>query len=93
MERPFKPIVRIENWAVVGSVIFLGYRELEPGQRLTGDVMGRTNLRNGSIFTSAILSVDLERKRVETRNSVYELGTVSEDYARWMNERERPHAA
>jgi hypothetical protein len=72
MSRTEKPIVRIENWAVVGSVIFRGYRELEPGQRLTGDVMGHTNLRNGSIYTSAILNIDLRNRVVETHNSLYE---------------------
>jgi len=93
MNRTEKPIVRIENWAVVGSVIFRGYRELEPGQRLTGDVMGHTNLRNGSIYTSAILNVDLGNRLVETHNSLYQLGAVSEDYARWMWEQERGRAA
>ncbi len=93
MNRTEKPIVRIENWAVVGSVIFRGYRELEPGQRLTGDVMGHTNLRNGSIYTSAILNVDLGNRLVETHNSLYHLGAVSEDYARWMWDQEKGRAA
>jgi hypothetical protein len=93
MNKVEKPIVKIENWAVVGSVIFRGYRDLEPGQRLTGDVMGHTNLRNGSIYTSAILHVDLGNRLVETHNSLYQLGAVSEDYARWMWEQEKERAA
>lgn len=93
MEKPEKPIVRIENWAVVGSVIFRGFRELERGQRLMGDVMGHTNLRNGSIYTSAILNVDLGNRLVETHNSIYELGAVDEEYARWMWEQEKGRAA
>jgi hypothetical protein len=88
-----KPIVRIENWSVVSSVLFRGYRKLEPGARLTGDVMGHTNLRNGSIYTSAILSIDLGSRLVETHNSLYLLGAVSEDYARWMWEQEKARAA
>jgi len=88
-----KPIVRIENWSVVGSVIYHGYQNLEPGQRLTGDVMGHTNLRNGSIYTSAILNVDLGNRLVETHNSLYQLGQVDEAYARWMWEQERARAA
>jgi hypothetical protein len=88
-----KPIVRIENWSVVSSVLFRGYRQLEPGARLTGDVMGHTNLRNGSIYTSAILNVDLENRVVETHNSLYQLGEVCEDYARWLSEQEKARAA
>ena len=88
-----KPIVRIENWSVVNSVLFRGYRRLEPGARLTGDVMGHTNLRNGSIYTSAILDVDLENGLVETHNSLYQLGAVCEDYARWLENQEGTPAA
>jgi hypothetical protein len=88
-----KPIVRIENWSVVASVVSYGFRRLEPGQRLTGDVMGHTNLRNGSIYTSAILHIDLGNRLVETHNSLYQLGAVNEDYARWMWEQEKTRAA
>lgn len=88
-----KPIVRVENWSVVGSVVYLGYRKLEPGARLTGDVMGHANLRNGTIYTSAILSVDLANQLVETHNSIYRLGEVSDDYARWTQEQEQPPIA
>jgi hypothetical protein len=82
-----KPVVRIENWSVVSSALFQGYRDLQPGQRLTGDVMGHT------IYTSAILNVDLANKLVETHNSLYLLGEVSEDYARWMGGQAKPRAA
>jgi hypothetical protein len=88
-----KPIVRIENWSVVNSVLFRGYRRLEPGARLTGDVMGHTNLRNGSIYTSAILSVDLDDGLVETHNSLYQLGAVCDDYARWLQGQDKSRAA
>jgi len=88
-----KPTVRIENWSVTGSVLFQDYRALEPGQRLTGDVFGHSNLRNGFICTSAILSIDLTRGLVETHNTVYQLGAVNQDYERWMTERGTPRAA
>ena len=88
-----KPTVRIENWSAVASVIYFGFRKLEPGARLTGDVMGHTNLRNGTIYTSAILNVDLEGRRVETHNSIYQLGEISEDYARWLQGQEKPPVA
>jgi hypothetical protein len=85
-----KPVAKLENWSVVGSVVFEGYRDLEPGERLTGEVMGHTNLPNGIIYTSAILTIDMEKRWVETRNTVYELGQMSADYARWLNEPRRP---
>ncbi|HUB17596.1 MAG TPA: hypothetical protein VL990_03110 [Acidobacteriaceae bacterium] len=88
-----KPVIRIENWSVVASVLFRGYRKLEPGARLTGDVMGHTNLRNGTIYTSAILGVDLAGRLVETHNSIYHLGAVSVDYARWLQHQEEPPVA
>ena len=92
-EKREKPIVRIENWSVVGSVIYYGFRLLEPGARLTGDVMGHANLRNGTIYTSAILRIDPAGHLVETHNSIYRLGEVSEDYARWQREQARTRAA
>lgn len=98
MQTPYKiekdkPIVRIENWSVVGSVVYYGFRNLEPGARLTGDVMGHANLRNGTIYTSAILSIDLTNHLIETHNSIYRLGEVSEDYARWSREQAKTRAA
>jgi hypothetical protein len=88
-----KKIVRIENWSVVSSVIYDGYCELEPGRRLTGDVLGHTQLRNGLIYTSAIMSIDRRGGLVETRNTIYELGEVSPDYKRWTEAREKAQAA
>jgi hypothetical protein len=88
-----KKIVRIENWSVVSSVIYDGYCELEPGRRLTGDVLAHSHLRNGLIYTSAIQNIDRRRGLVETRNTIYELGDVSPDYKRWMEAREKSQAA
>jgi hypothetical protein len=93
MNKPDKPIVRIENWSVVGSVIYYGFRKLELGARLTGDVMGHANLRNGTIYTSAILTIDRLRNLVETHNSIYQLGEVSDDYAHWLEAQEGFRAA
>lgn len=86
-----KPSAKIENWSVVGSVVIGGYRELEPGQRLTGEVLGHMNLPKGTIYTSAIVSIDMQNRQVETRNTVYELGRMSEDYERWAAERQSGH--
>ena len=84
-----KPTARIENWAVVDSVSSPDYRELEPDRRLTGNIFGHAELPNGVIYTSAIVSIDTARRLVETRNSVYELGAVNDDYDRWSREHKR----
>jgi hypothetical protein len=65
---------KIENWAVVDNLIFHGFRKLEPGQRLTGYLMGHSDLPNGVIYTAVIQSVDQANGLVETANSVYRLG-------------------
>ncbi|MGA8530616.1 MAG: hypothetical protein WB622_12940 [Acidobacteriaceae bacterium] len=79
-------MVRIENWAVVDDLIFQGFRELEPGQRLTGTILATTDLPKGTIFTSVIQSVDLDNGVVETQNAVYQLGQMDEGWERWEAE-------
>jgi hypothetical protein len=76
---------KIENWSIVDNLIFNGFRELEPGQRLTGYLMGHSNLPNGVIYTSVIQSVDHARGLVETGNTVYQLGQVNEEYEQWAS--------
>jgi hypothetical protein len=76
-----KPIVTIENWAVVRTGSYLAYQELEPGNILVGRVFGHAKLSDAkSIFTSPIVSVDLDKRQVETKNTIYSLGKPSEDY-------------
>ena len=90
-----KPLVRIENWAVVDDLIFQDFRELRPGQRLTGTILATTDLPKGMIFTSVIQSVDLDNGLVETGSTVYQLGQVDEDWERWetaQKETSLPHA-
>lgn len=79
-----KSLVSIENWSVVDDLIFHGYRNLEPGQRLTGTIFGHENLPNGVVYTSVIQSVDSVNGTVETLNTIYRLGQVNEQYERWM---------
>jgi hypothetical protein len=79
---------RIENWSIVDNLIFNGYQPLEPGQRLTGYLMGHADLPNGVIYTAVIERVDEQNGLVETLNTVYRLGRVSEDYERWALGRE-----
>ncbi|HEX3987530.1 MAG TPA: hypothetical protein VHX13_13075 [Acidobacteriaceae bacterium] len=81
-----KPWVRIENWAVVDDLIFQDFRELRPGQRLTGRILATTDLPKGIIYTAVIQSVDLHNGLIETQNSVYQLGQVDEEWERWEAE-------
>jgi hypothetical protein len=75
--------VLIEDWAVVG-VPPSPYRapELTP-QMLQGRVFGHPDPKHEDgtlVQTSAIVSIDLERRRIETENTVYLLGTVQPKY-------------
>lgn len=88
-----KLAAKIENWSVVDNLIFHGFRKLEPGQRLTGYLMGHTDLPNGVIYTSVIQSVDLSNSRVETTNSVYHLGHMNEAYEVWATEQREMRSA
>lgn len=78
-----KLTAKIENWSVVDNLIFNGFRELEPGQRLTGYLMGHSDLPNGVIYTSVIKSIDKATGLVETGNTVYQLGQINEQYEHW----------
>src|ERR1700688_2967191 len=71
----WQPLVTLENWAVVDSVVSDSYRELRPGKHLTGTVVGPANLPNTNfIFTSPVVSVDIDKGVVQTRNTIYQLG-------------------
>jgi hypothetical protein len=79
-----KPPILIDNWAVVESVSMLGWTTLEPGRRLTGYVSSHSDLPAGLIYTSAIVSIDLARGLVETRNNLYRLGRRNGEYEHWL---------
>jgi hypothetical protein len=79
-----KPVVTIQDWAVVQSVISPSYEELLPGKHLMGKVY-RTNesVEARLIYTSRILSVDRGEGVVETLNTRYRLGRACEEYRMW----------
>ncbi|HZD51249.1 MAG TPA: hypothetical protein VE178_21095 [Silvibacterium sp.] len=82
----------IENWAVVDSVVSLGFEELRPGKHLMGSVLGHASLRNTKlIYTSRIVNV--YNGVVETLNTLYQLGEPSEEYKAWQRERNSVAAA
>jgi hypothetical protein len=88
-----KPLVTIENWAVVQRGINPTYEELQPGRSLVGNVFGHTNLPDTKrIYTSPILQVHPNEGQVETLNTVYQLGQASTEYKCWEQER-KPEAA
>lgn len=85
-----KPLVAIENWAVVDSVLSPGFQELRPGKHLMGNVLGHASVRKTKfIYTSRIVNV--YGGVVETLNTLYQLGEPSDEYKNW--ERERNSAA
>jgi hypothetical protein len=83
-----KPLVLIENWSVIRGRSYLDYQEMQPGTVLTGKVFGHSRLADAkSIFTSPIVRVHLGEGRVETRNTLYQLGSASEEYRSWDSAR------
>lgn len=78
-----KPKVKLENWSVVDSLLLQDYRDLVPGQRLTGRVRRLFGIPQGTVFTATIVKVDQRRQRVETPQAVYRLGKVSQSYEQW----------
>jgi hypothetical protein len=81
-----KPIVTIEQWGVVRSIISQGFGELNPGSHLMGHVFGHARLHHAKlVYTSAILSVDFSQRIVETANTLYRLGEPSDEYKSWYD--------
>ena len=87
--RTQKPSVKIENWAVVPGLNIAGYRSLRPGNLLVGKVFGHPRIEEGAfVFSSPIVSLDLNNQAVATRNTVYRLGEASQGYKAWAREHE-----
>jgi hypothetical protein len=77
--------VTIENWAVVRSVRYPSFEELQPGFHLMGNAIGHANVPGQSvIYTSRIVKVDNEKGLVETANTLYRLGKPDETYRTWQ---------
>jgi hypothetical protein len=82
-----KPLVKLENWAVVRSLT-MSFQELKPGSLLVGKVFGHPKIKEASfIFTSPIVSIDTNKRVVETRNTAYCLGEASDEYRTWEQTR------
>lgn len=84
-----KPCVRLENWAVVPSAHCASYQELRAGNLLVGKVFGHPRISEGAfIFTSPIVSLNANKKVVETRNTAYCLGEASSEYQDWTRKQQ-----
>jgi hypothetical protein len=81
-----KPKVKLENWSVVDKLLLQDYRDLAPGQRLSGRVRKLFGIPQGTVFSATIVNVDRKRRWVETPNAVYRLGAVSHAYQRWAGQ-------
>jgi hypothetical protein len=89
-----KATVKIEDWAVIQSVVCPKFEKLQPGKRLIGNVYGHANIPNAKLtYTSRIVSVDVSRRVVETHNTIYQLGQSSAPYETWACELEHGVAA
>lgn len=83
-----KLVATIENWAVLPSASSQSFEEFQPGNFLTGYVLGHANLPTATIvYTSPIVSFDLSQGLVETRNTLYRLGEASDEYKSWDRKR------
>ncbi|HEX4038980.1 MAG TPA: hypothetical protein VHX37_13050 [Acidobacteriaceae bacterium] len=82
-----KPKVKLENWSVVDSLLLQDFRDLAPGQRLSGRVSKLFGIPQGTIFSATIVYVDRKKHRVETPHAIYKLGSVNQAYERWADQR------
>jgi hypothetical protein len=78
--------VKLENWSVVDSLTLQEFRDMVPGQRVSGRVRKWFGIPQGTIFSATIVSVDRNRRLIETPNAIYRLGTVSKAYEQWAGE-------
>lgn len=78
-------MIRLENWAMVGDDPFVP-PELQI-KRLHGFVYGHPNHEDGSeITTTRIISLELDSKLVNTRNTTYMLGKPEPEYLKFLKE-------
>lgn len=84
--------VKLENWSVVDSLTMQEFRNMVPGQRVSGRVRKWYGIPSGTVFSATIVSVDRKRRRIETPNAIYRLGTISKAYERWAGEDVRTSA-
>jgi len=81
-------VVTIEDWAVVQSITSHTFGELYPGNRLIEYAVRHPYFTKGMlVFTSPILSVDLDQGVGRNTQCRYRLGEASDEYKSWVNKR------
>jgi hypothetical protein len=88
-----KPCVTLDNWAVIQSAGVGVFQELEPGMVLVGNASGHQRFHESElIYTSRIVRVQQDGNYAETKNTIYRLGRINDDYREW-NDQQRSNAA
>jgi len=80
-----KPRVWLDDWSLVPSADMNPYMAPEhPARRplLYGRVMGHPRYKNGTYVTTSCILASAGRE-VETNNTIYNLGLMSEGYREW----------
>jgi hypothetical protein len=80
-------MARLEKWSLVG------FQEEKP-LAVRGEIHGDERFSDGTPITSSrLVDLDASGRFACTRNHSYELGTMSDAFARWMAEQGRTLAA
>lgn len=80
-------IANIENWSIQQSNDNPFQAPELKKMRLCGDVYSHPNFEDGSyIATSSVQEIDLIKGEVITRNTIYQLGKIQEEYFKYCEE-------
>lgn len=79
-----KPVVKLEEWAVVTTSDEFTPPEMQ-SISLNGKVYGHPRFQDGEIVTTSSIH-NVKGKRVATQNTIYELGEPCKDWLKWMEE-------
>jgi len=81
---------RIENWSfrvLTGSNPYKAPEQQET-RVLHGEVFGHIKHKDGtSVITGTIIDVNMDDMIARTERTIYELGTPSSDFIKWLNNR------
>jgi hypothetical protein len=79
----YEPTPRIEEWAIVGDANPYQAPELRE-LRITGLVYGHPRFNDGQVVTTSPVRASAGHT-VETHNTTYNLGRMSEEYKKWCS--------
>jgi len=79
----YEPSPRIEDWAIVGEANPYQAPELRE-MRITGKVYNHPRFDDGEVVTTSPVLASAGNT-VETQNTTYDLGTMSEKYKEWCS--------